>query len=211
MDGPSAIISLHCIYIFWCFSWKNAWQRFKDYYHRRRNHWLQHCLLSHQVRQGTPPPPPSGYRVFQFGIYVVKDLMTLPPRCQNKCENYGMKIWEVSSLGTLNNQSCVNIFFRKFEILLLGSYRPLSRDFILQSFTKKLHLFIFAWIYDIFRLLQCVGGRGGVGGAWRFRYLQGSPEKQPPKPKQVFFLRECCGNSAEEFRNFDGIANFWFG
>ena len=39
---------------------------------------------------------------------------------------------------------------------------------------------------------------------------------QPPKPKQVFFssakvLRECRGNSAEEFRNFDGIANFLFG
>ena len=24
------------------------------------------------------------------------------------------------------------------------------------------------------------------------------------------FSRECCGNSAEEFRNFDGIANFLF-
>ena len=145
-------------------------------------------------------PPPSGYRVFQFGIYVVKDLMTLPPRCQNKCENYGMKIWEVSSLGTLNNQSCVNIFFRKFEILLLGSYRPLSRDFILQSFTKKLHLFIFHEYmtylgYCNVSVVEAVSVAHAASGTYRVPL-----KNRPQNPSKFFF----CGNVAGMLWEFRG-------
>ena len=155
-------------------------------------------------------PPPSGYRVFQFGIYVVKDLMTLPPRCQNKCENYGMKIWEVSSLGTLNNQSCVNIFFRKFEILLLGSYRSLSSAGT--SYSSPVQSFIYLLLHEYMTYLgycnvsvvEAVSVAHAASGTYRVP-LKNSPQN----PSKFFFCGNVAGILWKNFVILMGLPTFY--